>query len=685
MRTSSTNLFVLFFIFFLFLAQTSRAHFTTKGPYGGSVTCMLSTDTLIFVGTANGGVFRTTSAAATSWRYANYDGLTNASINSLAAMGRYVFAGTNGGVFKSNNAGNQWAASNSGLTDSVVLSMIVAGNRVLAGTKDGGIFISTDSGNTWASSNTGLVTFTVSGFAYNGTTLFAATSGGIFSSTNGDSWTPLNNGLLNLRTVAVSGNTLFVANADGVFATSLSSINWAQHNQGLNGASVNSLYASNGVVYASTNNGVYQSPDQTIQWTAANADYTGEVKTTVVYNDKLFAGTKEDGIYRSTSLSTVLWKEFNTGLNNLETYAIYNSGTLVLAATNKGLFVSRDLAANYIRSNAGLSDSLHITALVFGGTKLFASTQNAGVFVSADTGTTWAPANSGLTASHIKTIIATNTHILAAAASGEVFVAPLSSLAWELTTGAPLGMVPTALATDGGMHVFLGTQTQGVYMCMDNQTWTASNESLTNLNITSLVVSGSSLYAGTTGGGVFKRPLMGTWSSVNTGLPTQNITALTAAGQWVAAGFKGGVYVTYDQGASWKAPNVMQYLPQYADVTAISFTTLSTRIFAATPYNCLYSNGIAELPTGLRSIQQSIGEIMVSPNPNNGNFTVSIKDIRTSVKDLRVYDITGKEVYNSTSFIEGPNAFISLNTRPGIYFVTIQADKGAISKKIIIE
>lgn len=684
MSTTSFKIFSLFICSFFCFAQTSKAHFTTKGPYGGSVTCMLSTDTLIYIGTANGGVFRTTNVAATSWRYANYDGLTNASINSLTNMGRYIFAGTNGGVFKSNNAGNQWVATNSGLTDSVVLSMIVAGNRVFAGTKNGGIFMSTDSGNTWTASNTGLVTLTISGLATNGTSIFAATSGGIFSSTNGDSWTPMNNGLLNLKTVAVSGNTLLVANPDGVFATSLTALNWAQYNQGLNASLVNHLYASNGVIYASTGNGVYQSPDQNIQWTAANVDYTGDVRATVVYNDKLFAGTKEDGIYRSTSLSSIVWKEFNTGFNNLETHAIYNSGTLVIAATNKGLFVSKDLAANYVRSNNGLTDSLHITSLAFGGTKLFAATQNAGVFVSADTGTTWTPANSGLASLQVKKLITTTTYIFAATAAGEVFNAPLSSLEWGLTTGLPIGVVPTSFATDGGMHVFLGTQTHGVFMCMDNQSWTASNESLANLNITSLVISGAYLYAGTNGGGMFKRPLMGTWSAINTGLPTQYITSLGAAGQWVAAGFKGGVYATYDQGLSWKALNVMQYLPQYADVTAISFTTISTRIFVATPYNSLYSNGVAELPTGLRSVQQSIGEVMVSPNPNNGNFTVSIKDLRASVEDIRVFDITGKEVYKLTGFVDGQSACISLNARSGIYFVTIQTDKGAVSKKIVL-
>jgi hypothetical protein len=683
-RFSIKRLFLLSFL--VLTTFTSQAHFTTKGPYGGSVTCLYASDTIIYVGTASGGVFRTTSAAATSWRYANYDGLTHPSINSITAIGNYVMAGTNGGVFKSNNAGNAWTASNTGLTNTTVLSLITAGDHVIAGTNGGGIFLSHDSGSTWEASNVGLTNLVITGFAYDGTTIYASTKGGVYSSVDeGDSWTVMNTGLVNLdlKSIAVSGNSIFVANSNGgIFVTPKSLTNWTPSGAGID-TSVNSLYAAGGIVYASTNLGVYQSPDQNIQWTAMNTGYTGPVNVSVLYNGKLFAGSKDDGIYRSTSLATGGWKEFNTGFNNLETYAIYNSGTLVMAATNKGLFVSNDLAANYVPSNNGLTDSLHITSLVFGGSKLYASTQYSGVFVSADTGITWTPANTGLSEPAILKLITTNTMIYAASASGEVYISPLTAINWSLTSGLPLKIFPTAFASDGSTHVFLGTATQGVFMCMDNLTWTNANSGLGNLNVSSLVVSGSILYAGTSGG-IFKRELMGTWSAANTGLPTQQITSLATAGQWVAAGFKGGVYVTYDQASLWKAPNVMQYIPAYADITAISFTTLSTRIFVATPNNCLYSNGIAELPTGIRDLQLDPATVSVAPNPNNGQFVLQLDNLKASVESIRIYDITGKTVYESTGHMLSYSPEVSLANPAGIYFITIQTTQGALSKKIIV-
>jgi hypothetical protein len=688
MKTFKQIITYSFLTVLILTATISEAHFTTKGPWGGSVKCMLTTDTLIFVGTANGGVFRSSSSAATSWRYANYTGLSNASINSLANIGGYVLAATQGGgVFKTSDAGNSWISPNTGLTNKNVSALVTANDHVLAGTTGGGIFMSHDSGSTWEQSNVGLTNLTVTCFAFNGTTIYAGTQAGVFISIDeGDSWTAINTGLsdLGIKSITTASDKIFIATASGVFSTETDITNWVLTNTGLQNITVNNLMQNDGTLYASTETGVYTSDTGNISWAAQNTGYTGNVNTTVAYNGKLFSGTQEDGIYRSNSVSNINWVQLNTGLNNLEIYAIYNDGILVLAATNKGLFVSKDLAANYILSNNGLTDSLHITSLVFGGSKLYAATQNNGVFVSNDTGATWAPCNTQLTQNNIIKLIATDTYLFAAAANGEVFSTLLSTINWTANTGLPTGIVPTSFATDGSTHVFLGTASQGVFMCMDNQSWTASNNGLANLHVTSLAISGSTIFAGTIGAGVFKSPLMGSWNAVNTGLPTQNILSLCASGAWVAAGYTGGVHVTANNGTSWQAPNVIMYLPSYADVNAISFTPASTRIFVSTPYNCLYSNGIAELPTALQQITNNIGSIEVSPNPNNGSFTIDLTNVKATVQQVLVYNIVGKKVNQFDVNKNVLSADIVLNEAAGIYFVSIQTDMGMVSQKVVV-
>jgi hypothetical protein len=693
MKKNLTILYPLYLVAaFLFTGTYAHAHFTTKGPYGGSVKCMATSDSLIYVGTAEGGVFRTTNAAGTSWRYANYTGLTNASIKGLACIGKYVVAGTaGGGVFKSEDAGNTWAVSNNGLTNTNVLAMIAAGDHVIAGTNGGGIYLSHDSGSIWEQSNVGLTNLFVTCFAFDGTIIYAGTNNGVFMSLDeGDSWSPMSaTGLSDMavKAITISGNTLFAGTASGIFATPTSAISWVLSNTGLDNTTINGLTTGGGTVYALTNGGVYTSPDNSVSWTAANTGYSQAVNTLVIYNSKLYSGTQDGGVYRSNSVSTINWAEFNTGLNNLKTYAIHNSNQLVIAATNKGLFVSRDLAANYVRANNGLTDSLHITSIAFAGSKLYVATQNGGVFVSNDTGTTWTTSNAGLTLLNIQKIIASDIRIFAAASNGEVYSSLLSSINWSLNTGLPSGITPTSFATDGPTHVFLGTSTHGVFMCMDGSSWEASNTGLTSMNVTSLAISGgSTLFAGTNGAGVFKRPLMGSWTAVGTGLPSNTIYSLCASGQWVAAGYTGGIHVTYDNGSSWQAPNVMMYIPSYANITDISFSPSSTRIFVATPNNSLYSNGIAELPTGIREVTDNIGFLHISPNPGNGNFTLDLSNVKAAVKEITVYDQLGKLVNSSTLNDKNMQSMdFALSLSSGIYFIKVNTELGAIVQKIVIE
>jgi ligand-binding sensor domain-containing protein len=55
--------------------------------------------------------------------------------------GNTLYAGTNGGVFKSTDDGNNWSAVNTGLSNTSIRALAVDGNNTLyAGTDGGGVF-----------------------------------------------------------------------------------------------------------------------------------------------------------------------------------------------------------------------------------------------------------------------------------------------------------------------------------------------------------------------------------------------------------------------------------------------------------------------------------------------------------------------------------------------------------------
>ena len=93
-----------------------------------------------------------------------------------------LYAGTAGGVFKSSDGGESWAAANTGLTNLSVQALAINPTTpatLYAGT-GGGVFRSTDSGGTWAAFNMGLPSLNVSALALDptGTTLYAGLEGG---------------------------------------------------------------------------------------------------------------------------------------------------------------------------------------------------------------------------------------------------------------------------------------------------------------------------------------------------------------------------------------------------------------------------------------------------------------------------------------------------------------------------
>ncbi|MDP3557078.1 MAG: T9SS type A sorting domain-containing protein [Bacteroidota bacterium] len=75
--------------------------------------------------------------------------------------------------------------------------------------------------------------------------------------------------------------------------------------------------------------------------------------------------------------------------------------------------------------------------------------------------------------------------------------------------------------------------------------------------------------------------------------------------------------------------------------------------------------------------------IVISPNPNNGVFDMTMDS--ESIKDIYIYDVAGKVVYENKNVIE-KNININLNNQPkGIYVVRVTDGNSSITKKIIKE
>ena len=189
----------------------------TNGPNAGTVMCFARDNNAIYVGTLNGGIFRSRSEGQ-NWVRAS-DGIDNPDIGSLFSDGKNLFAGSCGHdptMYLSTNDGISWSVVNTGINELVISSFAQVGEDIFAGAWEG-IFVSHNHGKHWQKEHTSGIWSLIS----IDTLLFAGTTNnGIYCSTDlGKTWKPNGRGRgLNLILLASNGRQIIAESDNPVFS-----------------------------------------------------------------------------------------------------------------------------------------------------------------------------------------------------------------------------------------------------------------------------------------------------------------------------------------------------------------------------------------------------------------------------------------------------------------------------------
>jgi photosystem II stability/assembly factor-like uncharacterized protein len=545
-------------------ASGQEAAWTTNGPLGGSVYCLVPDPVhpaTLYAGTAVG-VFKSDDGGA-SWRAAS-SGLPSFRVQTIAVdptTPSTLYAGTltpdgveSVGIFKSTDGAASWTAINEGLIDPLTgvspldiwtLAIDPKNPRtILAGSRFSEIFKSVDGGLTWQPKTFGgfqylLETSAIRFDPTSSSRILAATNplGLLLSTDGGESWNSYGNvsdPFFTLVADPTTPATLYAGNTggSGIFKSTDSGAHWTTINKGLptnqgatgalplvRGFAVDPAHPAN--LYAGTyGNGLYRSTDGGLNWSPANGAMRSNYVAAIAVgpSSTLLAGTLFSGVYKSTD-NAGTWTSSQAGLDIALVTALRADPTApgtVYAAAFDGVSKSTDGGGTWLPVNNGLP-IVPVTALASrpgSPATLLAATLGSGIWKSTDGGGTWASSSQGLTDTSLgslavdpsssSTLYAGTDH--SSTSSQRVFKSTDGGATWTQTS-LDAGQFPiTFLAVNpanGSQVIAISESALGYYQSLDaGKTWStiAPSASCGGVNTIFFDPAGSTLSVGGTAG-----------------------------------------------------------------------------------------------------------------------------------------------------------------------------------------
>ncbi len=594
MKATLLSLLSFFFFTSFIFSQTFQWQ-KLNGPFGGTPLCFVSKGSERFVGMDQnqGGVFRS-SDDETAWgQESSGIALADRAISWLAVDDSgYIVAGTNShigaGVYKSKDNGENWVnianlgGNSVAKNDSGHLYVGNTGYGQYSVSKDGGyiwthfshtspfincieindsnhIFIggnytgyrSTDNGATWTNlplpDGINSFAFAPNGDVYAGCSREYAYESGVYKSTNnGDSWTPVKQGIRVYATHNIAINDdgdIFVGSYGwGIWRSTDDGATWTQQNSGLHHFQIKSLYILNdGNIYAgAAGGGIYRSSDNGESWQQVGLTVAGVYKIAISpTNENLFAAV--NGMARSSDDGQT-WVPINNGLTNygVQTVAIKNDGTIFAGCTSDGsltcVYRSTDNGNSWIASDAGIQRQ-SVFDLSFDTSGNIYLGNYYGVYKSADNGNGWKKIGDISGVNGARGIKFNST--------GDLFLATYGNGLWKLPAGDTTWVNLTSNYGYNWIYtLFIGSNdylyTDGKRSTDNGLTW--ETMPLGNMAYSYAENSQGHLFAGTFnyGSGVKRSTNYGeSWESINSGLPTQDVRCVAVdaddylyAGPW---------------------------------------------------------------------------------------------------------------------------------------------------------
>lgn len=516
----------------------------------------------------------------------------------------------------------QWHQVN-GPFEGQVGSLAVHGGTLFAASA-GIVFRSTNMGDSWTATSIGASDLTA-----NGTSIFATTGLGVLRSTDdGATWQDVNNGLPHdgyTTRLAANTTTVFVGVDLAVYRSTDNGESWAMSAQEVSITGIESLYANGSTILAgswsdqgSTN--LMRSSDNGITWSRADSGVAQNVFGFAGTGDTLFAA--DGGVVRSIN-NGVTWERWGKYSQYAPVVSIAILDTLVFAGSSErngiagygvGVLRCSRRGDSLVPANNGIIHQDINSLAVIGGTLITGT--NGGLYRSVDRGQTWLPVNHGWAPSNITALCVGDSAVFAGTDAAGVYRSVDNGNAWtQPKNGISKGNVTRFFRH--GPTVFAWLAYFGLYRTTDSgESWERIDNGLGNdaYNIDAMAAQNDSIFVATSTSGVLKSTDNGaTWIHRDSGLAGRYVSSFAVVGDViVAAAGRGGMFRSTDAGESWVRTEI-----GLTDSTVEIVTDCDSTLIASTRQSGFFRSldkGLSWEPLPTRLADQSWTKALVANN-----------------------------------------------------------------------
>ena len=365
----------------------------TNGPYGGNIRTLFATsEGILFAGIGNMGIFRSTDLGD-SWVPASvelldvYEGLEIV-VLAFAQNKDTFYASVTGGLYKSTDSGKSWHYVPTDPQDSPISGIVTIGDRIYISSNPGrndvgGVWYSDDE-KSWTPMNDGMTDLRIREFANIGTTLVVGTEDGVFrKKATEDSWHPIN-----------SGFTAQPIDEEPIIKEQIElGFNPPPRPLFPSGIRVDSIAAMDNLlyigVYMGKDGGLFRSDDEGDSWARISTKEMGRaIEGLAVSESTLYASSFGGEVFRSVNKGDS-WMPVSKGMTVKAALGLVaiNADTVFASTLGGSIFRTKDGGNSWVKANAGIMGTSIVDLEVLGD-RIYAFTGDS-LFYTTDAGETW--------------------------------------------------------------------------------------------------------------------------------------------------------------------------------------------------------------------------------------------------------------------------------------------------------